>query len=330
MNKEILFITGHRRCGTTMLTNLFDKHESFCVYPCDLGILYAYYPNYIGKSFSYKYKKDKIISIIESNMNSVINEKKFFKKFNLNKFLKEIKKNITLKNIDNISKLTNLVINTYVKILKPKNNFKYIVIKETSVSLFAFKIKEWFKKIKFIQIVRDPRDNYASLKAKHKDHYSKTNEDKQKLLASLINRARIDFKFSNINDQIIGKKFYKTIKYENLVKKPKKELKQICKFLSINFDKSLLYPSILGYKIIGNSHDKNNFSGIISSLKVNKWKRRINLNDAQVIEFFLEEEMKTFDYKFTFKKINIEFIHNFYNWYNKTYFFYDRFNVIKK
>ena len=34
-----------------------------------------------------KYKKDKIISIIQSNMISVINEKKFLKEFDLNKFL---------------------------------------------------------------------------------------------------------------------------------------------------------------------------------------------------------------------------------------------------
>jgi hypothetical protein len=57
MEVEILFITGHRKSGTTMFANLFDGHEDFCVYPSDLTILYAFYPYFIGKEFSFKSKK---------------------------------------------------------------------------------------------------------------------------------------------------------------------------------------------------------------------------------------------------------------------------------
>ena len=48
---KVLFITGHRKSGTSMLNNLFDGHEDFLVYPNDITILYAYFPNFIGKNF---------------------------------------------------------------------------------------------------------------------------------------------------------------------------------------------------------------------------------------------------------------------------------------
>ena len=32
-NYKILFLTGHRKSGTSMLHNLFDGHEDFLVYP---------------------------------------------------------------------------------------------------------------------------------------------------------------------------------------------------------------------------------------------------------------------------------------------------------
>ncbi len=325
MNKEILFITGHRRSGTTMFANLFDDHKSFCVYPSDLCILYAYYPNFIGKGYSYKLKKERIISVLKNDLSNVLSEGDLLKRFNLKIFLKEMEKKINVKNIDNISKITKLLLESYIKTLKPKNNFRYLVIKETSADIFAFKIKNWFKKIKFIQIVRDPRDNYSSLKAKHKKHYSKFGESEKKLLASLINRAKLDLKFSIINQKLIGKKKYKTIKYENLVNKPKEELKKICKYLNVKFNNNLLYPSILGYKTIGNSYEGENFSKKISNAKVNKWRNRINPNEAQIVEFFMKEEMLLHKYKPAYKKINYDFILSFYQWFNKEFFFHDSF-----
>ena len=43
---QTLFITGHRKSGTTMLASLFDGHKDLSVYPTDLSLMYAYYPNF--------------------------------------------------------------------------------------------------------------------------------------------------------------------------------------------------------------------------------------------------------------------------------------------
>ena len=40
---KIIFLTGHRKYGTTLLSNLLDNVNGLCVYPTDLALLYAYY-----------------------------------------------------------------------------------------------------------------------------------------------------------------------------------------------------------------------------------------------------------------------------------------------
>ena len=41
---KVIFLTGHRKSGTTLLSNLLDDVDGLCVYPTDLALLYAYFP----------------------------------------------------------------------------------------------------------------------------------------------------------------------------------------------------------------------------------------------------------------------------------------------
>jgi len=50
---KIFFITGHRKSGTSLLNKLFDNHEELNVYPTDISILYAFFPQ-----FSERYNKN--------------------------------------------------------------------------------------------------------------------------------------------------------------------------------------------------------------------------------------------------------------------------------
>lgn len=42
--KEYIFLTGHRKSGTTLLHKLFDGCVHFNIYPVDLSLLYAFLP----------------------------------------------------------------------------------------------------------------------------------------------------------------------------------------------------------------------------------------------------------------------------------------------
>ena len=80
--------------------------------------------------------------------------------------------------------------------------------------MYFNEFSENFKKCKFIQIIRDPRENLLSLLS-GKNYYKKLGEDKNKIIDSLIFRSAIDLSFG-INNEIKKPKNYKTLRYEDL------------------------------------------------------------------------------------------------------------------
>lgn len=326
MFKNLLFITGHRKSGTTMFANLFDGHKDFLVYPSDLCLLYAYYPFFIKSKKSFKLKKKRILHILSKDLGNVVRSHKISNIFNLKKMLKIVDKKINNRNINSIKSIIKIVLKSYEQSLKFKKKYKYFVIKETSQDIFFNKLFSKNDKIKFLHLIRDPRDNYASLKSGAKKYYKFLGEDESRLLFSLINRAKLDFRFIEINKKVFGKKNYREIKFENLTKNPKKTMLKISRFLNVKFENTLLFPSILGQRTKGNNYSGENFYDI-STKNVNRWKERINDSEAKIIEFYFEREMKKYKYKISTKKIekNISAITNFYEWTNYNYFFYDSF-----
>ena len=65
---KILFITGHRRSGTTLIGTLLDDANELCVYPGDISILYAYYPHYNNKKYSFRFKVNKLEKILNKTL----------------------------------------------------------------------------------------------------------------------------------------------------------------------------------------------------------------------------------------------------------------------
>lgn len=326
MLNKLLFLTGHRKSGTTMFANLFDDHDDFLVYPSDICLLYAYFPYFIKQKFTYKVKKKRILHIVKKDLSSVIKENKIENMFSLPKMLKLIEEKLNKKNINDIRKILTIVFSSFEKSLNVKKKYKYFVVKETSADIFLNKIFKKTDKIKFLHLIRDPRDNYASLKSGVKKYYQKLGENENKTLFSLINRAKLDFNFIEINKKLFGKKNYKEIKFEKLAHNPKKTMKNICKFLDVKFHLNLLKPTILGKNTKGNNYEGESFYNI-SSKNVNRWKDRINKREAQLIEFYFQNEMKKFKYKLSqdLKNLDHKTLTEFYEWTNYTYFYYDSF-----
>ena len=326
MYKKLLFITGHRKSGTTMFANLFDNHKDFLVYPSDICLLYAYYPFFIKSVFSFIKKKEIILKILSKDLGSMVKNHSVSKKFDLKKMLKLVNKALNKNNINSIKKVLKIVFNAYENSLTNKKKYKYFVVKETSLDIFFNKLFTKKDNVKFLQIIRDPRDNYASLKSGAQKYYQKLGENEKRLLFSLINRAKLDFNFIEINKKIFGKNNYKEIKFEKLTYNPNKMMKTICKFLKVKFSNELLYPSVIGEMTKGNNYEGENFFQI-SSKNVNRWKQRINEHEAKIIEFYFAKEMMKYKYKLSSKNTlkNISDITDFYEWTNYNYFYFDSF-----
>ena len=199
-----------------------------------------------------------------------------------------------------------------------------VVLKETSQSIFFDEMKADFPSLKMIHLVRDPRDNYAALKAGVTRYYSTLGESELATLASLINRCRMDMISARLNSERSPENFL-AVRFEDIVADPKPPLARVCEFLGWEFSESMLLPTVLGSKNEGNSHEGKRFSGI-SSENAGAWRSRISEEEAKIVEYWCEREMQDWGYELAFDAVERQkAFATFYEWYNSRYFFFDSF-----
>tara|TARA_A100001234_G_C12590660_1_gene370379 strand:+ start:152 stop:1096 length:945 start_codon:yes stop_codon:yes gene_type:complete len=288
MKKKILLITGHRKSGTTLLTSLFDKSSEFLVYPPDITLLYTFFPNYINKKISFAQKIKILKKIIKQSFEIRFKQTNY--KSNITLLIKKIFKKINKKNIKNIFSIIKIILNEYSK----DKNFKYLVIKETSQLVNYDLFLTNFKKIKIINIIRNPLDNFSSLKT-GKKYYDNNGEDYLTLFLSFILRSTLDLKLAYKLEKKYPKKIM-NVKYEDLVNDKIKILKKINKFLNSNIKSSEFLPSYFGNSFQGNSFKIKRFKKI-SNKRVNIFKNNLDKNEISFINLIFEEMFNKYKYQ---------------------------------
>lgn len=296
-----VFICGHRKCGTTMLVNLLDSADQAIVYPDDSGIFYLYYPRYDTDQISREDKLQRLAGyIIKQHLAGVLtrphqtkNEAEDLKK----KCLKFANLVTAFPDKDfDFKKILQYFIKCfsesfYPKVLKPK----VWIEKTTSTEIYASELAYVFPNAKFIHIIRDPRDNWASLKSGWEKKYSKSNDDIRRLKQSMIERGRFGMELAKINKTILGKHRYKVIRYEDLTSNPETEVRKIVSFIGIPFHKKLLQQSIVGLPYKGNNFDGKSLYKP-SRINVESWKKRIDDDEAMLMEYHFKDIMEEFGY----------------------------------
>jgi len=76
----LIFITGHRKSGTTLLHSLFDNHPDIDVYPTDFTFFYSYFPYYTKNLKNKKKLIERIMLITKNTINRYFIKKKDIKK----------------------------------------------------------------------------------------------------------------------------------------------------------------------------------------------------------------------------------------------------------
>ena len=321
---EKIFLTGHRKSGTTLLHALFDSHPEMNIYPIDICLLYAFLPCQI-KMISKKNFRLRIEHVIKKSTEAIEGKKITHSNacFNCDNFLKYIWEK---KNIDDfltpgsILKTISEVWCSYFEL----NTQLPFVFKETSQSINALEIITECPDIKFIQILRDPRDNYAALKSGVPKYYCRIGENEMETLASLINRSRMDFIAAR---ELVENKpeIYKVVRFEDLTENPEKQMAYLSSFCGVNFTDTMTRPTILSRDFNGNNHEGKKFLGI-SKEHVSTWNERISKFETGVIEFWMSDVMKYWGYSLSLPcDESFRSYSDFYKWYNCRYFYYDSF-----
>ena len=320
---ELIFLTGHRKSGTTLLHNLFDGHPNLNNYPVDISLLYAFFP--CNVDFNQNANRKRISQVIRISTEGLNGQFIYNSgiKFNSDDLLDVFWKNAGSLKFDNPYEIVKILIESWVKYAQLNPDLP-CVIKETSQAINIYKYEELGLSCKYIHLVRDPRDNYAAIFEGVETHYKNFGENRHKSLASLINRARMDLIVASRLLENEKQRFF-ALKFEDLLHDARKSMTDICSFLEIPLEDALFHPTKLGKDDFGNNHSGRKFTGI-SAENLGRWKERLSSEDIGVIEFWLHNEMKHWGYPLSLdSKTTFQSFSKFYDWYNCEYFFHDSF-----
>lgn len=164
-----------------------------------------------------------------------------------------------------------------------KQNHKIIACTQTPNNLFYIKeILKEYPNSKVINMVRDNRDVLLSQKNKWKRKFLGANKIPFfESMRSFINYHPITTSFLwrsslKVTNNFSHHKRFMVVKFEDFLTSPKSKCKEICDFLSIEFDdEMLLVPNI------GSSTEHDREQLLIDSTKIFKWKNG-GLNQAEI------------------------------------------------
>jgi len=319
-----VFICGHRKSGTTLLLCLMDNHPELLVYPADSAFFYGYYPRYDSNEFTSEQKIFRMIDFILFQLDYEIKllPEDFQKEINFPiKQFKEDFINLAQKTELKPKDMLRCLFESYHKNWKKSQGAKFCIEKTTSTEIYANEIIKWFPNAKFIHVLRDPRDNWASLKSGWDKRYQKFNDDLTRLLQSMIDRGKLGMELAEKNEKILGTDVYKVIKYEDLTNNPKVVLEEISNFIGCSYNPSMEKPTVCGQLWKGNNFDGHSFHKP-SNINVGKWAERTTKDEVQLIEFYFADLMYKYGYKTAYSlEEQVHMATQHYKWYNFTQLF---------
>lgn len=255
MNRQMLFIAGAPRSGTTLLCNLLDGLDGMLVFPTEHATLEQFHWNNANKE---SYFRSEFLSnrregqqVILSNRD-VHDEKlaamssEFGKKFELevdtkkfrSAYLEELgEQNATRKNVLIALSRALSESNEYAAASYP--TAKWLCFKQPFFTeLFAADVATEIEDCKFLQIIRNPQARYCSAKARRMRQKAATSSKLGPInrLSYVEGHSFFDVasrRLAKQNLQAIGRDRYKTIQFEQLVESPQKVLAEILSWLSL-------------------------------------------------------------------------------------------------
>ena len=323
--EPLILLTGHRKSGTTMFHHLFDGHRELCCYPVDLAVLYAYFPHFISEQHSERELRTRLEKIVCDPLElRVANHG--IENMDMKTFKTDFFARLEGRNIRDPRYVIQAMTNAWRSLVK-QNDRLWTVVKETSADIYAAELLKWFPKMRIIHLVRDPRDNYAALKAGVQKYYSQLGEGVKETLASLLHRALVDMRMALLNKSRFGADRYLVLRFEDVAQSTENSMKTAASFIGVKFDPCLLRPTVLGRSTVGNNFEQEQMRSV-STKNINRWRERITPEEAQVIEFHFSGIMEEFGYQTEYSpEQRADAQAEFYKWSNYRYFYKDFFVV---
>lgn len=280
--KDIIFIVGVGRSGTTLLQNMLNSHPQVAFIP-EINYTRRFL---LSRNLEERYSKNK-----EKFINFLKNDK-WFKRLDA-----RIIDRVDFNNIDHSS----FSVDFYKKILKINcnlHNKKIAGDKDPRSIEYVKEISKLLPNIHWIHIIRDPRDVLLS---KRNADWSKHRSVLKHIFAGYIqlNLARKWIK-------LFPNKFTE-LYYEDLLHNPQLTLKNLCISIGLNYDSSMMDFKNSAQELIADdelSWKKEVFSSL-NKENISKWKNGLSNRLIAFIEHLITPAFTHYNYRKSNPKINL-------------------------
>lgn len=304
---NLCVVLGPVKSGTTMLISLLDGHPNLAAFPLEVKFLTHWFERLSKEPQSYQSlnnffllkSKIKLMDGEYQKNADIMNSGRIdFKGFDFDQFAGEMTSKegcearsqlsgaqLFRQYLEDIHDCLNQIIST--------GDYKWIVSKEGNHGIkHRTAIDELIPGTRYIVVVRDPRDVYASFKqiAEKKRRGVMTPTFKE-----LITPARFILDNNGKNFTAFEQGFcnlytdserYLFLRYEDIVTEPRNQLMRVAEFLEIPFNTSMLQPTNLKNDWGGNSSSLKSFSGLTQS-RARRWDTELSLSEKRLIQYFL-------------------------------------------
>lgn len=283
-----VFICGHPKAGTTLIRNLLDSHPQLVVFPRET----VFFRRYMRLAHTLEEvktpeKAEKLWSIVFGEAKTGSNGgQSSGGSFSLDRLRDTFFARDNLGEIRHPGDLLSALVLAYGEVVGYElDSVRWWVEKTPYQEQFTRQTLTWWPNARFIHIVRDPCDNYASYQRKH------SNWEAGFFAANWNPSTRTGFK----NAERLGPETYLVMPYEDLVHDPEAKLAQICDFLEIEDHPCLRQPTQSGQPWRGNSMFDDRFSAI-STAAVGRWQSVLDPFEAALIQLVTRKYRRALGY----------------------------------
>ena len=306
-----VFICGFPKSGTTLLLALLDNHPELLVFPEETHFFnkISGYPERLQLDYIFNHTSIKTLGLGRVQITSGFRDYSNIDYSRYKKVLAEIwdigpksERKLLESIIYSFGKVTNKLVTKYWVEKTPLNE-KHLK-----------KGVDWWPDLRAIYIIRDPRDNFCSYRT-HRAKQVKSRKarlDSENMLSRSEKRKRtlklprpltaLGFIAGWIESIKVWRVFSRDhpntllIRYEDLVQSPTVVMEQVCEFLEIEWDDTLLRPTRNGHPWTGNSMYGTEFTGI-STDSVGRYKLLLSDDEKCLIQSWLSNYFRQFGWQ---------------------------------
>lgn len=267
------FIIGIQRSGTTLLRLIINTHSMIAI--PEEGVFWMPLIRSRHKDYNAPINKKSLRNYIK-----YLRKNEGFKvwKVNLDAALARLDfgKDITLRD---------LMLSLYIENAKV-NNKRFWGDKTPSFFRKVNELSHIFPDAKFIHIIRDGRDTFLSMRGREPGRENvavAAFEWKFK-----IQKVRESFK------QLPQERRFE-VRYEDILRSPEKKIVEICNFLGVRFEASMLDYYKSSNEFVGKHHSELIYKPI-SSNAAERWKKQMSNSENRIFEFIAKGALKDFGY----------------------------------